>query len=132
MVMTIDSSGQKAKQATLKGKTCARVIDGFVPRRFRKMHVVDQLAETFYTTTIFAQREKVTEELKGLTAAENFFQNLEILRETSNQYTIKFCASNLIQAFSVNYTAMKDVMSESCMQILVILEKHCENNLYVV
>jgi hypothetical protein len=96
------------------------------------MQVIDQLAETFFTTTEYAQRESVTAELKGLTAFENFYQNLEILRETTNQYTIKFCASNLINSFTTNYTAMKDVMSETCLQVLVILEKHCENNMYVV
>lgn len=92
------------------------------------MQVVDQLTETFYTSPDQAQRVKATEELQHLTHFENITQNLEILKETTNQFTIKFCSANVVQLFTANYTLLRDVMNDSSLQILSILEGLCSKN----
>jgi hypothetical protein len=95
------------------------------------MEVVDQLTELFYTTADSSQRIKATEELKSLTVFENFSQNLDILKESTNLYTIKFSSCNLTQIFTSNYTVLREVMENTCMQILSILEGHVNRNVYV-
>jgi len=86
------------------------------------MERIDQLTEIYFNSQEQAQRTKATEELSHLTNFENVSTNLEILKETNSQFTIKFCSANVTQLFTANYTLLRDVMSDSCSQVLSILD----------
>lgn len=92
------------------------------------MQVVDQLTEIFYNHPDQGQRARATEELKYLNNFESVSQSLEILKETTSQFTINYCAANVTKLFTENYTLLRDVMSESAGQIFARLDELASKN----